>query len=83
MQAVQRRQSKSNLSVTSRDAISMFGNHELSLAAAAKVAGQSLPEMLTIVSEMGIPVVDYSKEGADAEAATLEKLLGDSRECRA
>ncbi|MGB1310826.1 MAG: UPF0175 family protein [Leucothrix sp.] len=56
-------------------AISMFRNRELSLAAAAKVAGKSLSEMLTAVSEMGIPVVDYSKEDADVEAATLDKLL--------
>ena len=59
-------------------AVSMFQNHDLSLAAAAKVAGKSLSEMLTAVSEMGIPVVDYSKEEADAETETLEQWLDDS-----
>ena len=59
-------------------AVSMFQNHDLSLAAAAKVAGKSLSEMLTAVSEMGIPVVDYSKEEVDAEAETLEQWLDDS-----
>lgn len=48
-------------------AIALFRDKLLSIAAAAKVAGVSLAEMLTIVSDKGIPVVDFADD-ADAEA---------------
>ncbi|MFI0397722.1 MAG: hypothetical protein ACH34X_01475 [Thiolinea sp.] len=48
----------------------------MSIAAAAKVAGISLAEMLTIVSNKGISVVDFaSEEDAEAEIAYTEKWL--------
>lgn len=57
--------------------VAMFRDKLLSLAAAAKVAGKSLSEMLTLVSNMGIPVVDYSAEEAAAEAAFAEKWINE------
>ncbi|MDQ5769962.1 UPF0175 family protein [Thiothrix subterranea] len=57
--------------------VAMFRDKLLSLAAAAKVAGKSLSEMLTLVSNMGIPVVDYSEEEAAAEAAFAEKWINE------
>ena len=38
--------------------VALFRDKLLSISAAAKVAGKSLSEMLSIVSAMGIPVVD-------------------------
>jgi predicted HTH domain antitoxin len=55
--------------------VALFRDKLLSLSAAAKVAGKSLAEMLTLVSKMGIPVVDYSAEEAAAEAAMVETLV--------
>jgi predicted HTH domain antitoxin len=57
--------------------IALFKDKLLSIAAAAKVAGKSLAEMLTLVSQMGIPVVDYSEEEAAAEAAFAEKWINE------
>lgn len=55
--------------------VALFRDKLLSIAAAAKVAGKSLSEMLTLVSGMGIPVVDYPPEELDAEIVTAEKLI--------
>jgi len=55
--------------------VALFRDKLLSLSAAAKVAGKSLAEMLTLVSKMGIPVVDYSAEEAAAEAVMVETLV--------
>jgi predicted HTH domain antitoxin len=55
--------------------VALFRDKLLSIAAAAKVAGKPLSEMLTIVSSMGIPVVDYSAEEAATEAAFAETWL--------
>lgn len=55
--------------------VSMFRDKQLSISAAAKVAGKPLAEMLTLVSEMGIPVVDYSQEDAESEADFAEKWI--------
>ena len=60
--------------------VSMFRDKQLSIAAAAKVAGKSLAEMLTLVSEMGIPVVYYSEEEAKAEAEFAEKFIQERKE---
>ena len=54
--------------------ISMFRDKQLSIGSAAKVAGKSLAEMLTLVSGAGIPVVDYSEDEANAEADLIEKF---------
>lgn len=55
-------------------AINLFKDKQLSIAAAAKVAGKTLAEMLTLVSNMGIPVVDYSEQQAENEAKLVKKL---------
>ncbi len=55
--------------------VALFRDKLLSISAAAKVAGKSLSEMLTFVSSMGIPVVDYSQEEAEAEMVMVEKLV--------
>lgn len=55
--------------------VALFRDKLLSLAAAAKVAGKSLSEMLTLVSNMGIPVVDYTQEDADTEAAFIQEWV--------
>lgn len=56
-------------------ALQLFQDKKLSIAAAAKVAGKSLSEMLTLVSEQGIPVVDYDEEELQREADTVKQLL--------
>jgi predicted HTH domain antitoxin len=50
-------------------------NPSVALREAKKVMGKSPAEMLTLVSEMGIPVVDYSAEEAEAEVAMVETLV--------
>lgn len=55
--------------------VALFRDKLLSVSAAAKVAGKSLAEMLTLLSNMGIPVVDYSVEEAEAEAVMVETLV--------
>ncbi|MBK8453946.1 MAG: UPF0175 family protein [Thiofilum sp.] len=55
--------------------ISLFRNKQLSLMAAAKVANKSLSEMITIVSEQGIPVADYTQNEVEAEATFAEQWL--------
>lgn len=55
--------------------VALFRDKLLSISAAAKVAGKSLSEMLTLVSSMGIPVVDYSEEEAEAEMVMVNKLV--------
>ncbi len=55
--------------------VALFRDKLLSVSAAAKVAGKSLAEMLTLLSKMGIPVVDYSAEEAAAEAVMVETLV--------
>ncbi|MDD5394273.1 MAG: UPF0175 family protein [Thiothrix sp.] len=57
--------------------ISLFRDKLLSIAAAAKVAGKSLAEMLTLVSAAGIPVVDFSTEEVETEAAFAERWLSE------
>ncbi len=50
-------------------ALSMFKDKTLSITAAAKFAGKPLGEMLSLVSQAGIPVVDYSPSELDQELA--------------
>lgn len=59
--------------------VSMFHNKQLSILAAAKVSGKPLTEMLTLVSEMGIPVADYSQEDAQSEADFAEKWIQEQK----
>ena len=51
-------------------AVSLFKDRLLSLASAANMAGESLSVMLTRLTRLGIPVVDY-------EAATLAQEVAD------
>ena len=60
--------------------VALFRDKLLSISAAAKVAGKSLSEMLSIVSAMGIPVVDYSAQEAETEALMIEKLVQEHQE---
>ena len=60
--------------------VALFRDKLLSISAAAKVAGKSLSEMLSIVSAMGIPVVDYSTQEAETEALMIEKLVQEHQE---
>lgn len=51
-------------------AVSLFKDRLLSLGSAAKMAGESLSVMLTRLTRLGIPVVDY-------DAATLNQEVAD------
>jgi predicted HTH domain antitoxin len=55
--------------------VEMFRDKQLSISAAAKIAGKPLSEMLTLVSKMGIPVVDYTQEDAEFEARLAEEWI--------
>lgn len=55
-------------------AIRLFREKQLSVAAAARFAGKPLSEMLTLLSEMEMPVVDYDDNEQQAEAALIEKM---------
>lgn len=57
--------------------VALFRDKVLSISAAATVADKPLGEMLTLVSQMGIPVVDYSEEEAAAEAAFAENWISE------
>ena len=56
-------------------AISLFKGHQLSIGASARFAGKPLGEMLSILSNMGIPVVDYGPEELQTELNTLGQWL--------
>ena len=55
--------------------VSMFKEKQLSIGSAAKIAGKSLAEMLTLISDAGIPVVDYSEDEARDEADLVESFV--------
>ena len=57
--------------------VALFRDKVLSISAAANVAGKPLGEMLTLVSQLGILVVDYSEEEAVAEAAFAENWINE------
>lgn len=57
--------------------VALFRDKLLSAAAAAKVAGKSLAEMLTLLSSMGIAVVNYPETELDAEISTAEKIIAE------
>ncbi|WP_028488822.1 UPF0175 family protein [Thiothrix lacustris] len=57
--------------------VALFRDKVLSISAAATVTGKPLGEMLTLVSQMGIPVVDYSEEEAEAEAYFAENWISE------
>lgn len=55
--------------------ISLFKNKLMSIGASARFAGKPLAEMMSILSGMGIPIVDYSAEELAAEFDTLDEWL--------
>jgi len=57
--------------------VALFRDKVLSISAAATVAGKPLGEMLTLVSQAGIPAVEYSEAEAAAEAAFAENWISE------
>lgn len=51
-------------------AISLFKDRLVSVAAAASIAGESTAAMLTRLSRLGLPVVDYDEQALAQEVAT-------------
>ena len=51
-------------------AVSLFKDRLISVGAAAKMAGESLGEMLTRLSRLGVAVVDYDEQALEQEVAT-------------
>lgn len=58
-------------------AISLFKDKLLSIGSAAKFAGKPLAELMTILSRMGIPIVDYSVEELQTEFDTLDQWFAE------
>ena len=54
-------------------AISLFKDKLLSIASAARFAGKPLAELMSILSRMGIPIVDYGAEELQTEFNTLDQ----------
>lgn len=50
-------------------AVRLFKDRLVSVAGAAKMAGENLNEMLTRLSRLGIPVVDYDEQALIQEVA--------------
>ena len=50
-------------------AVSLFKNQLISIGGAAKLAGESLGAMLTRLSRLGVPVVDYDEKTLANEVA--------------
>ena len=53
-------------------AISLFKDRLISIGGAAKMAGESTGDMLTRLSRLGIPVVDYSEQELIDEVAAAQ-----------
>lgn len=51
-------------------AVSLFKNRLVSAASAARIAGESLATMLTRLSRLGLPVVEYDDQTLAQEVAT-------------
>jgi predicted HTH domain antitoxin len=56
-------------------AISLFKGRQLSIGASARFAGKPLGEMISILSSMGVAVVDYSPAEIPDELNTLSQWL--------
>lgn len=56
-------------------AISLFRDGVISAGAAARMAEKSLPAMLTLLSNLGIPLTPVSKEEATSDMATAREWL--------
>jgi predicted HTH domain antitoxin len=55
-------------------AINLFHKKQLSVASAARFAGKPLSEMLTLISAMKLPIVDYDEDEQQTEAALIENM---------
>ena len=51
-------------------AVGLFKDRLISVGGAAKMAGESLADMLTRLSRLGVPVVDYDEQALAEEVAT-------------
>ena len=56
-------------------AISLFKDGVISVGTAARMTGKSLPTMLTLLSNLGIPLTRNSKEDAISDMATAREWL--------
>jgi len=56
-------------------AVSLFKGGDISVGSAAKVAGVSLPEMMGLLSDMGIPLYGGSPDDALREIAIGDEWL--------
>ena len=54
-------------------AVQLFKSGGLTAARAAKLAGMSLRQFLSLVSDQGIPVVDYMPSELEAELAVFNE----------
>ena len=68
MTAVNRRELKNNPSA----AVALFGQGNVSLAFAARIAGKSMSEMMDMLTRMGIPIVKMSSPDIENDLATLD-----------
>ena len=51
-------------------AVGLFKDRLISVGGAAEMAGESLADMLTRLSRLGVPVVDYDEQALAEEVAT-------------
>ena len=57
-------------------AVGLFKDRLISVGGAAKMAGESLADMLTRLSRLGVPVVDYDEQALAEEVATAAGWTG-------
>jgi predicted HTH domain antitoxin len=53
-------------------AVALFGQGNVSLGYAARIAGKSLSEMMDMLTHMGIPIVKVSSPDVEHDLATLD-----------
>ena len=57
-------------------AVGLFKDRLISVGGAAKMAGESLADMLTRLSRLGVPVVDYDERALAEEVAAATAWTG-------
>lgn len=53
-------------------AVALFGQGNVSLGYAARIAGKSLSDMMDMLTHMGIPIVKVSRPDIEHDLATLD-----------
>lgn len=53
-------------------AVALFGQGSVSLGYAARIAGKPLPEMMDMLTHMGIPIVKVTSPDVEHDLATLD-----------